>query len=257
MELKHRVAIVTGAVGVIGQGICRTLARHGMRIAVADLDLARCNQFAGELNATGATATGVAVDVTSKASTEDMARKVVETFGEIDVLVNNAGIIALGSLVDLAEEKWDHVINVNLKGPFLCAKAVAPYMIARKSGRIINMSSVAAKRPSPLQSAYAASKHGIVGLGQVWCQELAAYNITVNTICPGFIDSSMWRDHLGPALAPAFDSTPAQLIDTLARAFMPLGHPQTADDIGQAVAYFAMADNVSGQTLAIDGGFTM
>jgi NAD(P)-dependent dehydrogenase (short-subunit alcohol dehydrogenase family) len=228
-----------------------------MRIVVADLDQTRCDQFAEELKAQGATAVGVAVSVTSQASTAEMAKKVINTFGQIDVLVNNAGVIALGSLVDLDEESWDRVINVNLKGPFLCAKAVAPHMIAQTRGRIINISSVAGKRPAPLQSAYAASKHGVIGLTQVWCQELAAHNISVNSICPGFIDSLMWQDHLGPALGPAFNTAPADLIKTLSKALMPLGRPQTAEDIGDAVAYFSMAENVTGQTLAVDGGFTM
>ena len=128
---------------------------------------------------------------------------------------------------------------------------------ANKKGRIINISSVAAKRPGPLQTAYAASKHGLIGLTQVWTQELGEHNITVNAVCPGFIDSPMWKDHLGPAMAPVFGCEPSELIGNLAKAYMPLGRPQTAADIGQGVAYFCRADNTSGQTLTIDGGHAM
>jgi NAD(P)-dependent dehydrogenase (short-subunit alcohol dehydrogenase family) len=159
--------------------------------------------------------------------------------------------------VDFREDDWDRIMDVNLKGAFLCAQAVVPHMIQRSSGRIINISSVAAKRPGPLQTAYAASKHGMIGLTQVWCQELGAHNITVNSVCPGFIDSPMWKEVLGPALAPVFGCEPSDLVETIAKAYMPLQRPQTAEDIGQAVAYLCRADNVSGQTLTVDGGHAM
>lgn len=204
MELKGAVAIITGAVGAIGHGICRTLAGEGMRVAVADLDQDQCDRFADELKTTGGAAMGVAVDVASGESTRNMVRTVLDAFGRIDVLVNNAGIIVVASLVDHREEDFDRVLAVNLKGAFLCAQAVAPHMIHNKSGRIINVSSVAAKRPGPMQSAYAASKHGLLGLTQVWCQELGPHNITVNAVCPGFVESAMWKDHLSPALRARF-----------------------------------------------------
>jgi NAD(P)-dependent dehydrogenase (short-subunit alcohol dehydrogenase family) len=116
------------------------------------------------------------VDVTSRESTIKMAQDVIEAFGRIDVLVNNAGVIVVAPLIDFKEEDWDRIINVNSKGAFLCAQAVVSHMIENKGGRIINVSSVAAKRPGPLQTAYCASKHGIIGLTQVWCQELGSQN---------------------------------------------------------------------------------
>ena len=178
-------------------------------------------------------------------------------FGRIDALVNNAGVVVVASLVDHGEEDFDRVLSVNLKGAFLCAQAVTPHMIENKSGRIINIASVAAKRPGPMQSAYAASKHGLLGLTQVWCQELGPYNITVNAVCPGFVQSAMWKDHLSPALAPLFGVDPSQVIETIAKAYMPLGRPQQPRDIGDAVAYFCSADNTSGQALVVDGGHAM
>ncbi len=257
MELKGKVAIVTGAVGAIGRGICKVLAAAGMHVAIADLLPEQCDRFADELNASGASALGVATDVTSRESTGQMARRVLEAFGRIDVLVNNAGIIRVAPLVDFKEEDFDKVIDVNLKGALFCAQAVVPDMMKNMNGRIINMSSVAGKRPGPLQSAYAATKHGLIGFTQVWCQELAPYHITVNAVCPGFIDSPMWSEHLGPAYAPAFGVEPEKLIETVAKIHMPLGRPQTPEEIGEAVAYFCMADSTSGQALVIDGGHAM
>jgi meso-butanediol dehydrogenase/(S,S)-butanediol dehydrogenase/diacetyl reductase len=257
MELDQRVAIVTGAVGVIGRGICEVLLQRGMKVVVADLDGSACERYAAECRAAGGQAQGVAVNVTSKASVTAMAHTVLAQYGQIDVLVNNAGIIALGPLVTLAEADWDRVIDVNLKGSFLCAQAVAPTMMAQRRGRIINFSSVAGKRPTPLQSAYAATKHGVMGLTQVWCQELGPYDITVNTVCPGFIDSPMWSEHLGPAFAGSLGVTPEQVVSTAAKAQMPLGRPQQPRDLGEAVAYLCSADNVTGQALVVDGGFSM
>lgn len=257
MDLKDKVAIVTGATGVIGRGICRVLVQKGMRVAVADLRQEQCDTFAGELGADQGRALGVAVDVTSKVATRSMVAAVIDAFGQVDVMVNNAGIIALGPLAELAEEDFDRVIAVNLKGSFLCAQAVCSHMIERKSGKIINVASVAAKRPAPLQTAYAASKHAQLGLTQVWCQELGEHNITVNAVCPGFVDSPMWSEHLSPAYAPAFGVEPEQLIETIAKTHMPLGRPQTPEEIGDAVAYFCQADSTSGQALVVDGGHAL
>ncbi|MCW2249271.1 NAD(P)-dependent dehydrogenase (short-subunit alcohol dehydrogenase family) [Azospirillum fermentarium] len=257
MELEGKVAIVTGATGTLGRGICSALARRGMRLIIADLDQERCDDFAAEIAASGPGSLGVRIDVTSAASCTAMVRRCIEVFGQIDALINNAGVIEVAPMTELSETSWDRVIDVNLKGTFLCTQAVVPHMIARKTGRIVNVASVAAKRPAPLQTAYAASKHGIVGLSQVWCQELAPHDITVNTLCPGFIDSPMWHDHLGPALAKTTGADPADMATTLARTLMPLGRPQTPRDMGEAVAYLCTADNVTGQTLTVDGGLTM
>ena len=256
MELEGRVAIVTGGVGIIGRGVCRALAGEGMIAAVADLDQDQCDRFADEIKASGGMAMGVAVDVASRESTKKMVETVLAAHGRIDALVNNAGIIAVASLVDHREDDFDRVLRVNVKGAFLCAQAVAPHMIKNRSGRIINVASIVAKKSGPLVSAYAASKHALLGLTQVWCQELGPHNITVNAVCPGFIESPMWRDHLKPALAPVFGVEPSQVLEAMAKAQMPLARPQRPEDVGEAVVYFCKADNTSGQALAVDGGYT-
>lgn len=257
MELMEKVAIVTGATGMIGRAICRALAGKGMRVAVADLSQDACDGLADEIHASGGSAMGISVDVTKKDDTRHMARKVMDALGRIDALINNAGIIRAAPLADFQEADFDRVISVNLKGPFLCAQAVVPFMIERNSGTIVNISSVAAKRPAPLQTAYAASKHGLMGFTQVWCQELAPHHIRVNTLCPGFIDSPMWTEHLSPAYAPIFGVEPSKLIETIAKMNMPLGRPQTPEEIGEAVVFLCGADMISGQALAVDGGYTL
>jgi NAD(P)-dependent dehydrogenase (short-subunit alcohol dehydrogenase family) len=257
MNLNGKVAIVTGAVGSIGRGVCLSLSEEGMHVVVADLSQDSCDGFADEINTSGGSALGVAVDVASAESTEKLSRRTIERFGQIDALINNAGIIAAAPLVDHTEKDFDRIISVNLKGAFLCAKAVVPNMIQRKSGRIVNVSSVAAKRPGPLQSAYAASKHGMLGLMQVWCQELGPYNITVNAVGPGLVQSQMWTDHLNSALAPVFGMNSTGMVDTLAKTITPLARVQTPSDIGEAVVYLCKADNVSGQALLVDGGLAM
>jgi meso-butanediol dehydrogenase/(S,S)-butanediol dehydrogenase/diacetyl reductase len=256
MKLQNKVVIVTGAAGKIGQGICRVLHQRGMIVIAADLDENACMTLIDELGPNDDRLTSIQVDITDRNSTIKMVESVVKRFGSIDALVNNAGIIELGSLIDLSEEKWDRVIDVNLKGTFLCTQAVAPVMIKQNSGSIVNLASVAAKRPAPLQSAYAATKHGVIGLTQVWSQELASHNITVNSVCPGFIDSPMWSQQLGPAYADMVGVDSSEVMGVLAKTQMPLGRPQEPEDIGEAVAFVCGAKNMTGQSLVIDGGFT-
>jgi NAD(P)-dependent dehydrogenase (short-subunit alcohol dehydrogenase family) len=256
MELNDKVVIVTGAAGMIGQGICRVLHQRGMKVVAADLNAQACDSLVAELGASEGRAMSVQVSVTDRKSLTSMVDAVLDRFSAIDVLVNNAGVIELGSVVEMSEEKWDRVINVNLKGTFLCTQVVAPVMIQQGRGSIVNLASIAAKRPAPLQSAYAATKHGVIGLTQVWSQELAPHNITVNAVCPGFIDSPMWSQQLGPAYAAMVGVPPDQVMDVLAKTQMPLGRPQTPEDIGDAVAFICGARNMTGQSVVIDGGFT-
>ena len=257
MDLKGRVAIVTGAAGAIGRGISRVLVGEGVKVVLADMARAQVEAFANEIKASGGSALAVEVDVTSREATKEMAQKTIEVFGQIDILVNNAGIIVIAPLIETKEEDWDKVMNVNLKGALFCLQAVAPYMIEKKIGRIINISSEAAKRPGILMGAYAATKHGLIGLTQVACQELGVHNITVNSICPGFVPSPMWSEHLSPAFAPLMGVAPDKVIETFAKANTPLQRAQTPEDIGEAVAYLAKADTVTGIALTVDSGYAM
>jgi NAD(P)-dependent dehydrogenase (short-subunit alcohol dehydrogenase family) len=228
-----------------------------MHVVAVDRTLGAIESLVEEIKGTNAQALALEADVTSSEATERMAQQTIERFGRIDVLVNNAGIIKAAPFTALTEADWDAVLNVNLKGNFLCCKAVVPHMIENASGKIINISSVAGKKAPAMIAPYSASKFGVIGLTQALAQELGAHNITVNAICPGFIDTAMWQDHLSPAFAPAMGVAPEQVVDAFTKANVPLRRPQSPEDIAQSVVYLCKADNVSGVALNVDGGHTM
>jgi len=257
MDLAGKVGIVTGAARGIGRTIALELAKNGMNVVAVDLVKSQMNDLVEEIKALKTDVLAVEADVTSVESMEEMTQKVIDKFGEIHVLVNNAGVIVVTPFTELKEEEWDKVINVNLKGVFLCSRAVAPHMIEKKMGRIVNISSVAGKKAAPLISAYSASKFGIIGLSQAMALELGAHNITVNTVCPGFVGTDMWQDHLSPALSPVMEVEADQVFDTFTKTNVPLQRAQSPEDIAQCVIYLCKADNVSGTAINVDGGHTM
>jgi meso-butanediol dehydrogenase/(S,S)-butanediol dehydrogenase/diacetyl reductase len=256
MELKDTVAIVTGAARGIGRGIAQALARAGAHVVIADLpslheEMERTRELAA---AGGIEAALVHCDVTDFAQCSALARAAIDRFGRIDVLVNNAGVIGIAPVVMMSEEEWDRVLDVNLKGTFLCCKAVAPHMIERRSGRIVNVSSIAGKRGAPALSHYSASKFGVIGFTQALAFELAGSDVTVNAVCPGIVDSAMWRETILPAISSAGGATPDEAWERFVRERIPLGRPQTPEDIGEAVVYLCRADNVTGEALVVSGG---
>lgn len=259
MELKDTVAIVTGGARGIGRGIAYELAKEGVRVAVADLPATSADrdETIAEIRRLGGKAIPIDVDVREFAQCQAMVQKTIDTWGQVDILVNNAGVIRIGPVVAFSEEDWDLVIDVNLKGTFLCTKAVAGHMMQRQKGRIINLSSIAGKRGSPLVSAYSTSKFGVIGFTQSIASELAAANVTVNAICPGEVDTHMWRDVLAPAIGAASGVSGPEAFDAFIKQRVPLGRPQTAEDMGQAVVFLCKADNVTGIALNVNGGTEM
>jgi NAD(P)-dependent dehydrogenase (short-subunit alcohol dehydrogenase family) len=257
VDLIGKVGIVTGAARGIGRGIALGLAREGMQLLLVDLAKNELGPVAEEIKALNRRALALEADVTSSEAVQKMAETTISAFGQIDVLVNNAGVIVVAPFTELREEDWDKVLNVNLKGTFLCCRAVVPYMIQKKCGRIVNISSVAGKKAPPFIAAYSASKFGVIGLTQALAQELGVHNITVNAICPGFIDTFMWQQHLSPAFANIMGVLPEQVVEAFTKANVPLQRPQSPEDIAQCVVYLCKADNVSGVALNVDGGHTM
>jgi NAD(P)-dependent dehydrogenase (short-subunit alcohol dehydrogenase family) len=259
MELKDAVAIVTGGARGIGRGIACALAREGTRIIIADLPdtAADRDETMALIRASGADAMAVDVDVRDSAQTKAMARAVTERWGSIDVLVNNAGVIRIGPVAAFPESDWDLVMDVNLKGTFLCSQAVAPQMMTQRRGRIINLSSIAGKHGNAMTSCYSATKFGVIGFTQSLAHEMAPFNVTVNAICPGEVDTAMWREVLSPAIAAATGTTPQEAFDGFIKQRVPLGRPQSADDIGQAAVYLCKADNVTGIAMLVAGGTEM
>ncbi|HEY6394486.1 MAG TPA: SDR family NAD(P)-dependent oxidoreductase [Candidatus Binataceae bacterium] len=267
MELKGKNAIVTGAARGIGRGIALKLAEAGVNVALADLgstadraltyNLAAqtdLNRTAEEVKSRGVKAVPILADVTRFADCERMAEEAAEKLGSIDILCNNAGIIAVGPVAAFAEETWDRLMAVNVKGVFLCSKACIPYLLKNREGAIINTASVAAKSGRANVSAYCTSKFAVLGFTQSLAEELGPFNIRVNAVCPGFLRTAMWTDVLDPMVAPGLGVNREGAFDEFVARNTWLRREQTPADIGDAVVYLCKADNITGESINVAGG---
>jgi len=244
--LKDKVAVVTGASRGIGKSISLALARHGAKIVAVDITLKGLDELLGEIKALGSEGIAVEGNVTVTADTEKMIDQAVAAYGRVDILVNNAGITRDGLILRMKDEDWDAVLSVNLKGAFLCTRAVAKVMTKQRCGRIINIASVVGQMGNAGQANYCASKAGLMGLTRSNARELAKRNITVNAVAPGFIVSDMT------------DALPEKVRQEMA-AQIPLERFGTADDIANAVVFLATDASayITGQVLAVNGGMYM
>ena len=246
------------------------LASQGTAVAVADLYTpaqrsggytlsteADVKATVSTLTSLGTKAIGVPVDVTQADQIEAMVASVSQEMGPIDILCNNAGVVHFHATEQMTEEDWDAIMDVNLKGVFLCCRAVMPGMMERRRGRIINTSSVAGKTGSSGLAAYAASKSAVIGFTQSLALEMAPYDITVNAVCPGILGTSMWLDHIIEKRSQEFENDREAALQQFVSERIPLGRPQTPEDIGQAVVYLAQADNGTGISLNVAGGLVM
>ena len=275
MQVEGKTVIVTGAARGIGRGIAEAYAQEGANVVAADLgSLAakpeadwlyslsakrNLEEAADEISESGGTCTAIEVDVSERASCQNLVEKTIKAFGEIDVIVNNAGVIQTGPIADFAESDWDRVFAVNVKGIFLMSQAAIPYL-KKNGGVIINIASVAGKKGFPLMGAYCASKFAAIGLTQSMAAELAEFSIRVNAICPGHVDTAMWFDHLSKSESRRRQygtDTDEDTYNAIVQDLVPLGREQTAKDIAEAALYLSRADNVTGISLSVAGGFEM
>jgi len=253
--LDKHVALVTGAGRGMGAAIAAQLAESGAIVAVTDTDLATAQQVAAALSQRGFPAAAYALDVTSASSAKEVAQAIEKTLGPIGILVNNAGVSRLVPFLEIDEREWDRVMNINLKGVFLTCRAVLPGMIERRSGRIINMGSVLSKIGEANFAHYSASKFGVLGLTQSIAAEVAKYNVTVNTVCPGIVYTPLWDDLFRQAVETKAVKDESELRDFLSGK-IPLGRPQTPEDVAEMVAFLASdrARNITGASFHVDGG---
>jgi 2-hydroxycyclohexanecarboxyl-CoA dehydrogenase len=248
-RLKDKVAIVTGSAQGIGHAIAMRLASEGAKVAVADIDLEGASRTADEIRKTGGLAIAVKLDVSRLQDAISGADQVERELGPIDILVNNAGWDVVEPFVDSTPETWDKVIAINFRGALNCCKAIVPRMQSRKHGKIISISSDAARVGSTGEAVYAGCKAAIIGFSKTLAREVARYGINVNVVCPGPTETALLKTAMAGRQG---------VLDAMAKSipFRRLGQP---DDIAGAVAFFASADSdyATGQVISISGGLTM
>lgn len=245
MRLTNKVALITGASRGIGKATALKFAKEGAKLVVCDLDDAVAETVA-EIRLQGGQALGFKVDVTKPDSIEAMVSGALTTFGQIDVLVNNAGIVADAQLKKMTDEQFDKVIDVNLKGTFNCTRAVVDAMIERKSGVILNASSIVGIYGNFGQSNYAASKFGVIGMAKTWARELGKHGIRANAVCPGFIETTIIKD------------IPEKVVQMMEER-VPLGRLGKPEEIANTFAFLASdeASYINGAVIEVCGGMTL
>jgi 2-hydroxycyclohexanecarboxyl-CoA dehydrogenase len=248
-RLKNKVAVVTGAGQGIGRGIARRLADEGAKVAVADINPDTAGGTAAEITAAGGVACAITLDVTSLKDATAAAQAVERQLGPIDILVNNAGWDKVQHFLETDEELWDRLIDINFRGVLICVKAFAPRMLDRPGSKIVSIASDAGRAGGVNDAVYSGCKGGVIAFTKTLARELARYQITVNAVAPGFIDTPLSQGISGSI--PGYG-------DRLMR-IVPLRRKGLPEDIAGAVAYLASkdADYVTGQIISVNGGMTM
>jgi 2-hydroxycyclohexanecarboxyl-CoA dehydrogenase len=248
-RFKDKVAIITGGAQGIGEAIARKLAAEGATVAILDIQHDRARLVADNISSEGGNAIAVSMDITDSPNVRNAVKEVEKRFGRVDILVNNAGWDKAAPFIELAEELWDKVIAINLRGPITVTRAVLDGMISRNYGRIVSIASDAGRVGSSGESVYSACKGGIIAFTKTLARELVRYNILVNCVCPGPTET--------PLIGGMREESP-KLVEALQRA-VPMRRLGNPEEIAAAVAFLASdeASYITGQTLSVSGGLTM
>jgi len=246
MRLKDKVAIITGSARGIGQATALKFAAEGARVVVCDLDRKAVDEVVAQIAAAGGQAIGFTLNVTDKASIAATVEGVMDKYGRIDVLVNNAGIVDDAMLRKMSDEQFERVIDINLKGTYNCARAVVDIMIAQNAGVILNASSVVGLYGNFGQTNYAASKFGVIGMAKTWARELGRKGIRANAVCPGFVETTILK------------SIPQKVMQAMIDR-VPLGRLAKPEEIANTYAFLASdeASYINGAVIEVSGGATV
>lgn len=249
MRLMDRVCLVTGGGSGIGKAICKKVATEGAKVIVADLLLEKAKRVSDEIRSEGGEAVPIQVDVTQFLDVKQMVEKAENVFGQIDVLVNNAGWSSVEAFLESDESTWDKEIDINLKGVLYTCKTVLPIMIKQGYGKVINISSEAGVVGAASKVVYSAAKGGVISFTKALAREMARHNITVNSISPGVTKTPLLNE---------LESGKPGLISKLEK-LVPLRRLAEPEDIANTVCLFASyeGDYITGQTLSVSGGITM
>ncbi len=246
MGLTDKVVLVTGAGGGIGASIALKFSQSGAKVVVADVIEEFSLNTVSRITKQGGEALAVTVDVSQISSVEEMVKKILDKFGKIDILINNAGITRDNLLLRMREEEWDKVININLKGVFNCTKVVLRSMMKQRKGKIVNIASIVGIIGNAGQSNYAASKGGVISLTKTWAKEFASRNINVNAIAPGFIRTKM-TDKLSEQIKEKINQQ------------IPLKRFGEVEDVANLCAFLSSdeANYITGEVIKLDGGMAI
>jgi len=248
LSLEGKTAIVTGGGTGIGQSIALTFAEAGANVVVCSRTLAKLEKVAEEIKALGKRSLAVRTDVTQKADVGNMVQRVMDEFGAIDILVNDAGVCLGGKILDFSEEAWDRTMGVNIKGYYLCCQAVGKKMVEQKRGNIINIASINSFALDKEEAPYSASKAGVVMLTRGLAKELVSYNIRVNAVAPGWVRTEMARRVWGQ---PESDYAKQEMTR------IPMGRLAEPSDVANSALFLAsdLSSYITGATIVVDGGY--
>ncbi len=254
MGLNGKSAVVTGGGRGIGRAVALALADAGVSVVVAARTEPQVQRVAADISAAGHRAWSVACDVSDPASVTALAQQATEYLGQIDILINNAGVASSAPVQKLTLDEWNRMLAVNATGPFLCAQAFVPGMVERRWGRIVNVASVAALTGAKYIAAYAASKHAVLGFTRCLAAEVAQHGVTVNAICPGYVDTDMTTESIERITSKtgmSRDSALASILET-----SPQGRLIEPEEVAHLVVSLCAADarGVNGQAIVVDGG---